>query len=371
VIFRNSITPSDLTRQAPAQFNESQVQPQAKSNETQAPARLQNGLDDGDRTPYSESRESSPSVPILYRYLHKTDEGDIIDKEESPNPIQFRPDENAEGLTAETVFEILTTRISRGKPDIPQDHDFIDIEYGTRTVMKIHSIHLVNALREVITYYPVLNLRVNTVVVREPYEPLVHYMKELEDYKTLHPEGHDERYTKITNEHIDVLLGFLDRTLGSRLRLESELHQRPTPVATFENLWMLFKPGQEIYVATHHGKGFDPMAVASFKHGTVYCWNLKYKSGFVKPIKSETQILRFDGEKEITSLPAFPRNFHPEDAVLEARFIERGRKYWKLCEPSYQEHTGQTLRNYNEERGWNEISSKKFSTTTVCNSITE
>jgi hypothetical protein len=286
VIFRNSITSSNLTRQPPAQFNESQVQPQAKNNEAQASARLQSGLDSGDRIPYSESQESSPSVPILYRYLHKTDEGDIIDKEESPDPIQFRPDENAEGLTAETVFEILTTRISRGKSDMTLESDII--EYGTRTVMKIHSIHLANALREVITYYPKLNLRMDSVIIPEPYEPLVHYRKELEDYKTLHPGGHDERYTTITNKHIDVLLGFLDRTLGSRLRLEWELHQRPMPVATFENIWMLFKPGQDIYVSTDNGKVLDPMVVADFnsKHGTVSCWNLKYRSGFVIPIRN-------------------------------------------------------------------------------------
>ena len=104
------------------------------------------------------------------------------------------------------------------------------------------------------TYYPMLNLRMDAVIIPEPYKPLVHYMKELEDYKTLHPGGHDERYTTITNKHIDVLLRFLDRTLGSRLRLEREPRQGLMPVATFENIWMLFKPCQEIYVLTHNGK---------------------------------------------------------------------------------------------------------------------
>jgi hypothetical protein len=306
----------------------------------------------------------------LYRYLHKTDEGEIIDKDESPNPIHFRQDESAEGLTAETVLEILTTRMSRGKSEIPPD---LDVKYGTRTVMKIHSIHLVNALREVITYYPLLNLRRDTVVVPEPYEPLVLYMKELEHYKTLHPEGHDERYTTTTNEHIDVLLGFLDRTLGTGLRLECEMHQRPTPVATFGNLWMLFRPGQDIYVSVHNGKAVDPMVVAEFHSeiGSIYCWNLKYDSGFVRPAKSEIRIPWFDGEKEIISLPAYPRNFHPEDAALEARFIERGRKYWNLCRPSYQEHTGLTLRDERDINRVGDRSRKEFSTTTVCKSASE
>jgi hypothetical protein len=342
-----------------------------------ASTQLQNGPDRGALIPHLgkpdtipvpegniESQESSPSASVLYRYLHKTDEGDIIDKEESPNPIKFRPDDSAEGLTAETVLEILTTRISRGKSDTV-DHS---VEYGTNTVMKIHSIHLVNALREVITYYPELNLRTDIVIVSEPYVPLVHYMKELEDYKTIHPEGHDERYTTTTNEHIDVLLGFLDRTLGSRLRLERELHQRPTPLATFENLWMLFRPGQDVYLPINNGKSFDPMVVAEYSEGDLACWNLKYESGSVRPMRSGTIIPWFDGEKEITALSAFPRKFHPEDADLESRFIERGKKYWSLCEPSYQEHTGQTLRS---GHGRDNRGGKEFSPTTVCNSISE
>jgi hypothetical protein len=198
-------------------------------------------------------------------------------------------------------------------------------------------------------------------------------MKELEDYKTLHPEAHDERYTTITNEHIDVLLGFLDRTLGNRLRLEHELHQRPTPMATYENLWMLFKPGQDVYVSVHNGKVLDPMVVAQFGNGSLHTWNLRYESGFVKPIRSETILQWFDGEKEITSLLAYPRHFHPEDAALEARFIERGKKYWSLCEPSYQEHTGQTLRNrdpFGSELHWvNDRAKNTFSATKVRNSV--
>jgi hypothetical protein len=316
-----------------------------------------------------EPQESSSSAPILYRYLHKTDEGDIINKQESPSPIQFRPDDSAEGLTAETVLEILTTRISRSKSDTILEEE---IEYGIKTVMRIHSIHLINALREVITYYPDINLQTDTVTISEPYEPLVHYMKKLEDYKTLHPEGHDERYTTITNEHIDVLLGFLDRTLGSRLRLEYELHQRPTPVATYENLWMLFRPGQDVYLSVFNGKTLDPMVVARFNCGVLYCWNLRYASGFVRPKRSEVRIPWFDGEKEITSLSAYPRNFHPEDAVLESRFIERGKKYWSFCEPSYQEHTGQTLLgNRMADYVVPDRSKKEFSATTVCNSISE
>jgi hypothetical protein len=135
---------------------------------------------------------------------------------------------------------------------------------------------------------------------------------------------------------------------------------------------MLFKPGQDIYISVFNGKALEPMVVADYdKEGIVHCWNLRYEAGFVTPMQSKAKIPRFDGEKEITSLPAYPTNFHPDDAALRSRLIERGKKYWNLCEPSYQEHTGQTLR-----RDWHHFSpidrSKiEVSTTTVCNSISE
>jgi hypothetical protein len=144
-------------------------------------------------------------------------------------------------------------------------------------------------------------------------------------------------------------------------------------MATYENLWMLFKPGQDIYVSTQNGKFLDPMVLAQFQKGVAYSWNLKYESGFVRPIRSGTEIPWFDGEKEITSLSAYPKHFHPENDALEARFIERGKKYWSLCEPSYQEHTGQTLHVMGRPPpGWvGDLSNHEFSATTVCNSVSE
>jgi hypothetical protein len=212
--------------------------------------------------------------------------------------------------------------------------------------MKIRSIYLINALREVIKYYPSLSLPVEPVTISEPYRPLVHYMTELEEYKTNHPPGHDDNYKNITNSHIDISLGFLDHTLGKQLRLERERYQRPTPVVTFEYLWLLFKPGQDVYIHDPDKNTWTAGVVAELKGGIfgsndspipykIHNWNVMSRSAYIQPFKQCTTIEIFDGEKDIASLAVLPKNFHSEDAKLESQLVERGKKYWSMCKLAY------------------------------------
>jgi hypothetical protein len=294
------------------------------------------------------SDTTKPPSKILYRFLHRDTEGDILDKIESPEPINILPDDGAIGLTDQTVLEILTTKTTRCKSNAARDEDYDPPRLGIRTVLNIYSTYLINALRDVIEYFPGLSLRTETVTIPEPYCALIHYMTKLEAYKTAHPMTHSKQYVEACNEHIDILLGFLDRTFGKSLRLERERHQRQPPVATFEYLWLLFKPGQDVYISAKEGEDFRPMVVASVHNDnswgySVRGWYVKYQSGSVEPVQCAANIPLFDGEKEITSLPAFPRKFHPRNSALEIQLVERGKKYLSLCEPSYKEYAGMTM----------------------------
>jgi len=310
-----------------------------------------NSSDSFDSSDNVRSSKTTPPTKILYRYLHKDSEGDIIDKRESPYPIEFQADDSATGLSDQTVLEILTTRISKSQSDKSAGGSG---KLDANTVMKIHSIYLINALREVIKYYPSLSLRAEPVTISEPYRPLVHYMTELEEYKTNHPPGHDDNCKDITNSHIDILLGFLDHTLGKQLRQERERHRQPTPVVTFEFLWLLFKPGQDVYFQDPDDNTWSGRVVAELEGGVlgpnaspkpyqIHSWNVRSLEGKVQPTRGCTQIDIFDGEKDITSLAVFPKHFHSEDAKLEARLVERGKKYWIMCRLSYKEYRGTTV----------------------------
>jgi hypothetical protein len=242
-----------------------------------------------------------------------------------------------EVLTTQKVFTILD-RIDRRDPQ--------------STVLKIHSLHLINALRQVIRYYPGLKFSSVPVTIPEPFAPLVHYMKELEDYKTNHPPGHDEVFIFITNSHIDVLLGFLDQRLGQELRLERERHLQQPPVATYEFLWLLFRPGDEIFVRASNQEEDrsaerHPYRVALIQHTLkkydFLIWRMDIWIFSVMPYEEILYAWPFEGEKEISSLEICPRAFLPNYSQAREKSIARGMKFVSLFEPSYMEHTGTTL----------------------------
>jgi hypothetical protein len=287
------------------------------------------------------------AAKILYRYLVKDDSGDIIDKKESVDPIIVKVDDKATGLTEQTVLEVLTTQ------KVTTTLDRVERRDPPHTVLKIHSVHLINAIRQVIRYYPGLNLSGVPVTIAEPFMPLVHYMKELEDYKTNHPPCHDEDITLITNSHIDILLGFLDQRLGQELRLERERHLRQPPVATYEFLWLLFRPGDETFVRFSDKKDDDgterhPYRIAvmrdrgeNFNRNYFFLiWRIDIRVTSLGPYYEIRDIRPFEGEKEILSLDLCPLDFLPNYSQAKEKLINRGMKFVSLFEPSYMEHAG-------------------------------
>ena len=77
---------------------------------------------------------------------------------------------------------------------------------------------------------------------------LVHYRKDLRDYMSASED--DE-----TKHHISVLLAYLEENLGSKILEEDSRYLKPTPVATFEMLWMLYKPGTDVYAQIDEQRG--------------------------------------------------------------------------------------------------------------------
>ena len=285
------------------------------------------------------------AAKILYRYLTKDESGELLEKQESSKPIEVRLDDKATGLTDQTVLEVITTKIVYTKIE------YISANGSLSTLLKIHSTHLINALRQVIRYYPQLNLSGVPVIIREPFQPLVHYMKELEDYKSNHPKVHDDEFISTTNSHIDILLDFLDRRLGQNLRLERERHQRQPPVATFEYLWLLFRPGDQVFVrAANEEEGYRPYVFATMKPKVLSAfewysflvWNIDIKSSGLVPSEGERKIRSFEGEKEISSLLVCPSKYFPDRSRVEEECISRGIRVVGLFEPAYMEYVGAT-----------------------------
>jgi hypothetical protein len=183
-----------------------------------------------------------PPPKILYHRISKDYEGTVVENIESAY-LFSRQDETgvAKTLTDATVLEVLTTKTS-------SSHHGMFRQPMTKNELKIYSAPLINALQHVVQYWPGLSLLAYPVTLAEPYAVLVHHMDALKNHKNNHLASHSSEFRAVCNDHIDVLLDFLDKRYGDVLRLEQARYRKSPPSATFENFWMLFKPGQDVYI---------------------------------------------------------------------------------------------------------------------------
>ncbi|KAI0839056.1 P-loop containing nucleoside triphosphate hydrolase protein [Hypoxylon sp. FL0890] len=330
---------------------------------------------------------------VCYVLQYKGWGGKLIDLRRSREPINVQlddlNDETASSSSKKPILEIVTKvstclvqknrRVDRaprphrrrwndGFDYMPYDHLYqedrqrsdedseMKIAKVEKTYMVINSIHLVNALRAVVEYYPFVSLHGDSVIIAAPYYVLIHHRAALARYKVSQPETHGEAYAFTTARHIDVLLNFLDKTLSDRIRGEEERYNSSTPSYTFLNLGLLFKPGDVVYAKQDHKR--IPLIVSSFEEGdpnndgsvtTAYvkCWNLSYDIDKFHRTMQCFNISSSNGEEAISNLPIIPARFFkgengdmtPDE--VEKKQIALGKTVWELSKgPSYMAYDG-------------------------------
>lgn len=335
---------------------------------------------------------------VMYRVEYKYSDGEIAHEAEGEDeatllsglPTSARPD-SLPPLTITTVFYSNSTKEGsknrrkkkkKGQTaekkddqeddkgeDLPTDEkevseddgegalfeDFIDSR--PRKNMTIHSSKLVNVLRDVITYYPGVSLLGDKFQIFEPYRMLCHHREYLRAYKQRQPQWHDEAYHKECNEHLDVLLDFLDSRYGKALEDEKARWARPNPVCTFEYLWYLFKPGEVCYETfdgqvnayiTQEVLSYTGMIANKAIKYDIETWNIDFDGYQMGRCPNRVIIAPFDGEKEIRSLKYYPTRFfnesqkHMSTKDFHEQLVARGRKFWDLAKKGicYREYNG-------------------------------
>lgn len=225
------------------------------------------------------------------------------------------------------------------------DDSEVKIAKVEQTTMVINSAHLINALKAVVGYYTSVSFVGNSVKISAPYEVLIHHRAALARYKVSQPRTHDEEYAFTTARHIDVLLSFLDKTLGQQIREEEERHCSSTPKATFDNLWLLLKPGTVIYAEQDHK--WMPFVISRVLNPSrssgdprpyiVECWNVSYATDRFSRAMHGFTIEPFSGEEAILNLRVVPARFYRgedddmDPAEVAARQVELGQFAWELA----------------------------------------
>lgn len=240
----------------------------------------------------------------------------------------------------------------------PYDQNLARPKEVEKTSMIIHSKHLINALNAVIGSYPDTNFLGDSVKISAPYKPFIHYRDALARYRTAQPVYHDDEYAATTARHIDVLLGHLDRTYGDQIREEEARHRRNPPVATFEWLWLLLKPGEVVYkqvqgvwtafvIDQFHSR---PQNMEASNTSNLTCWDIRYSHERMRRRPNKFHLSAFPGEQTIKSLEVVPAAFFPEDLLRQGglsmaeKQIQMGKLYWELIKrPVYKEYDGQLV----------------------------
>lgn len=162
----------------------------------------------------------------------------------------------------------------------------------------------------------------------------------------------------MTAKHIDVLLDYLERTLGNAIREEEQRNSLTTgPKSIFKNLWMLFKPGDVVY-AKLEGR-YSPFIVCRCSDGSAEMiqdgkshpykldvWNLTVSSNRIRRCMYTFDILPFSGEDAIDNMPVIPARFFKDNAKVIRKHIELGKYTWELAKgPTYLSYNGPLPRN--------------------------
>jgi hypothetical protein len=246
---------------------------------------------------------------------------------------------------------------SEGPKDKSQDTEDVKLklkdfdvspESNTTWSLKILSEHLMNALRAVVEYYPGLQLLSHAVEFNEPYKELIHHMDELEHYKDNQPADHPPEYQSKCKEHIEELLGYLRVTFGEKLKEEHMRHQRDPPVCTFPYLWLLFKPGEEVYWKWGSSEKLVSSFIVEKLTGGVSAdtratplkvsnWGIDYDCEVIGRVAYSHPFQPFDGEKPIRELKMYPAKFHKDDPKKDGalsrkeQFLQSGKAFFELC----------------------------------------
>ncbi|KAI4153842.1 MAG: hypothetical protein LQ340_002067 [Diploschistes diacapsis] len=277
--------------------------------------------------------------------------------------------------TAPDVLEIVTTvMVTKASPaffkkfkeenriDTRIQQDFVvqgfEFGYVKKVEMIVHSQKLVDALRAIIEYYPGSSLfATDQVKINEPFAEILHYRDEIEAYKNHHPPTHSPDYIEATNQHIDILLLYIDQRYGKELEAERQRHRKSPPTCTYQMLWLLFKPGELCYyypavgqlqaIITKNLK--TPLQIGEYVAGSTHLfgWSVSYGGKTFGREPFDKAISNFVGEKEIATLECYPARYFVQHgsithAQMQERLIARGRKYWEMAKPTYSDYRGTT-----------------------------
>lgn len=202
-------------------------------------------------------------------------------------------------------------------------------------------------------------------------------LKELEEAKQNEPEAQSAEIKEVEETvygnsdsdllpHLRLLIQLLDTYLKPTLQRYNSLTCKKATHIAFEHLYYLFQYHQEIMCPDG---SYQLYRVYGFAGGrerlltpkdespkpvtfVVDCYQYASNGHTYGPVPHQFTIRKYSGYREITSLPVFPLDFHPDADNIRKRLKERGDKYIELNVKDdiiHRQYTGVSLGDQPEE----------------------
>lgn len=229
--------------------------------------------------------------------------------------------------------------------------------------MLIYSAAIINALQSVVAYYPSQELSGDVLKIDWPYQILVHHYDELvafrEQVKSKSPADLCVR-ERDADEHLNLLIQFLDDAIMSDIRAEAERNKRG--FGTYEHFWYPYRPGCVVVTTflEDDASKWDAYVVQQISGGpsaedsgqwVIEAWNLEFDGTYLNRKHSKSVIHPFSGEDEFYSYRRFIYDRTKIDDEEAQKKIAWGKRYWELTQKQCQHYKGKSsVFPYNEVR---------------------
>ena len=154
----------------------------------------------------------------------------------------------------------------------------------------------------------------------------------------------------------------MKQSIGPRLDTAKARLLKPDPVVTYDDLWILFKPGYEVYYPLGYDRAGSTFAAgivieadprmpsrADRRDGkneftNVAFWGLESNGITMSRDEMSRSIEKYEGERHVMSLPIYPSRYQDnKDGGKTRRYMEeRGERLYKLihAQPRQMWHDG-------------------------------
>ncbi|KAI4858888.1 hypothetical protein F4820DRAFT_467659 [Hypoxylon rubiginosum] len=165
--------------------------------------------------------------------------------------------------------------------------------------------------------------------------------------------------------HLGCLLEFMDTTIVEKQKYLEEHCKK----VSFVDVWHLFRPGVEVIEpGDKYMQCYRVVKVTTPKHkvipryfyprsrnkgkgettASIHCVYVDFDGRLLGPVSKRFDISRFEGQKDVTSLPVYPLSLARNKTTTKQTLVDRGERFLRVIRVGHMHYSGLTLESRDE-----------------------